>query len=81
MFASPFTAAAAQTLCAGWPPADGGAVPAALARLAEQSLLVATADPAGTRYRALETIRQYGAGQLAAGGEADQASARHLGWW
>jgi predicted ATPase/DNA-binding CsgD family transcriptional regulator len=80
VFAAPFTAAAAQAVCAGWPPAAGDAVPAALARLAEQSLLVATADPAGTRYRALETIRQYGAGQLAADGEADQASARHLGW-
>ena len=80
VFAAPFTAAAAQTLCAGWPPAAGDAVPAALARLAEQSLLVATADAAGTRYRALETVRQYGAGRLAADGEADQASARHLGW-
>ena len=65
VFAAPFTAAAAQTLCAGWPPAAADAVPAALARLAEQSLLVATADASGTRYRALETIRQYGAGQLA----------------
>ena len=80
VFAAPFTAAAAQTLCAGWPPAAADAVPAALARLAEQSLLVATADASGTRYRALETIRQYGAGQLARGTEADQASARHLGW-
>jgi len=80
VFASPFTAAAAQSVCARWPPAAGDAVPAALARLAEQSLLVATADASGTRYRALETIRQYGAGQLAADGEADQASARHLGW-
>ncbi len=80
VFAAPFTAAAAQTVCAGWPPAAGDAVPAALARLAEQSLLVATADAAGTRYRALETIRQYGAGQLARDGEAEQASARHLGW-
>ena len=80
VFATPFTAAAAQAVCAGWPPAVGDAVPAALARLAEQSLLVASADAAGTRYRALETVRQYGAGQLAADGEADQGSARHLGW-
>ena len=45
VFAAPFTAAAAQTLCAGWPPAAGDAVPAALARLAEQSLLVAVGGP------------------------------------
>ena len=80
VFAAPFTAAAAQALCAGWPPAAADAVPAALARLADQSLLVATADASGTRYRALETIRQYGAGQLARDTEADEASARHLGW-
>ena len=79
-FAAPFTAAAAQAVCGKWPPAAGGAIPAALARLADQSLLVAVADTSGTRYRALETIRQYGAGQLAADGEADQACARHLGW-
>src|SRR5262249_31548786 len=80
VFAAPFTAAAARAVCAGGPPAAGDAAPAALARLAAQSLLVASADPPGTRYRALETIRQYGAGQLAANGEPDQASVRHLGW-
>jgi len=80
VFASPFTAAAAQTVCAGWPPASGDAVSAALARLADQSLLVASADVSGTRYRALETVRQYGAGQLARTGEADQAAARHVAW-
>ena len=80
VFAAPFTAAAAEAVLVGWPPADGYAVPAALARLAEQSLLVAVADMSETRYRALETIRQYGATQLAQDGEADQASARHLGW-
>ena len=80
VFAAPFTAAAAEAVCAGWPPVADGATPAALARLADQSLLVTVADTSGTRYRALETIRQYGAGQLAAEGEADQASSRHLHW-
>jgi predicted ATPase len=80
VFAAPFTAAAAEVVCAGWPPADGGVIAAALARLADQSLLVAVADGTGTRYRALETIRQYGARQLGAEGEAVQAAARHLGW-
>ena len=68
VFAAPFTATAAEAMLAGWPPTAGGAIPAALARLADQSLLVAAADPAGTRYRALETIRQYGAAQLDRGG-------------
>jgi predicted ATPase len=80
VFAAPFTAAAAEVVCAGWPPAEGGTTGAALARLADQSLLVLVADTSGTRYRALETIRQYGAGQLEAEGEAVQAAGRHLGW-
>jgi predicted ATPase/DNA-binding CsgD family transcriptional regulator len=80
VFAAPFTAAAAEVVCAGWPPAGGGAIGAALARLADQSLLILVADTSGTRYRALETIRQYGTGRLGAEGEAVQAAARHLGW-
>ncbi|GAB1818747.1 ATP-binding protein [Herbidospora sp. RD11066] len=70
VFAAPFTAAAAQAVC-------GGTAPAALARLADQSLLVAVVDESGTRYRALETIRQYGAARLT--GE-DEAHPRHLAW-
>ena len=80
VFATPFTATAAQAVLAGWPPTADGAIGAALARLADQSLLVAVADPAGTRYRALETVCQYGAAQLDQAGEPDQASARHLSW-
>ncbi len=85
VFAAPFTAAAAEAVCTGWMAADdgltaGGGIGAALARLADQSLLVAVADGTETRYRALETVRQYGAARLAAGDEADVAGARHLGW-
>jgi predicted ATPase/DNA-binding CsgD family transcriptional regulator len=80
VFAAPFSAAAAQAVCGGWLPVADGAIPAALARLADQSMLVAVVDASGTRYRALETIRQYGAGQLAGVAESDQASSRHLGW-
>jgi predicted ATPase len=80
VFAAPFTPAAAGAVCAGWPPAEDGVTGAALARLADQSLLVATADGAQTRYRALETIRQYGAVQLGAEGEATAAAVRHLEW-
>ena len=46
----------------------------------DQSLLVAIADPSGTRYRALETIRQYGADRLNDAGESEQARSRHLSW-
>ncbi len=61
VFAAPFTVSAAVAVLGSWPPMAGDAIPAVLAGLADQSLLVPTADPSGTRYRALETIRQYGA--------------------
>jgi predicted ATPase/DNA-binding CsgD family transcriptional regulator len=80
VFAAPFTASAAATVLAGWPPVDSAAIPAILAGLADRSLLVALADPSGTRYRVLETIRQYGADRLADGGETVQALSRHLSW-
>ena len=53
---------------AGRPPRPRRSPPA-LAALAEHSLLVAVAAADGTRYRALETIRQYGAERLAEAGE------------
>ena len=54
VFAAPFTATAAEAMLAGWPPPADGAIGAALARLADQSLLVAVADrtePATARWR------------------------------
>ncbi len=73
VFAAPFTAAAA-TVLAGWPPVPADEIPTVLAGLADQSLLVAIAGPGGTRYRALETIRQYGADRLDEAGEAARRS-------
>ena len=85
VFAAAFTVAAAKALLDGWPlPGDGlaggGGIPAALAGLADQSLLVTVADADAIRYGALETVRQYGAARLADKGEADLAFARHLDW-
>jgi hypothetical protein len=48
-------------------------------QLASKSLLVAEPAAGGTRYRMLETIRQYAAGRLAEAGEAEQAKGRHAG--
>ena len=64
----------------GWSPVDPDLVPSRLADLADQSLLVTTATPGGTRYRALETIRQYGATMVDDAGETGEAHARHLTW-
>lgn len=80
VFAGPFTADAAATVLAGWPPEPTGAMATILAGLADQSLLIAVSEPAGTRYRVLETIRQYGAGRLRDADESVEALSRHLNW-
>ncbi|GIH93421.1 BTAD domain-containing putative transcriptional regulator [Planobispora siamensis] len=56
-----------------------GEVRELLAALADKSLLhpVEPADPLEPRYRMLETIREYGLGQLAPSGEAEAARGRH----
>jgi predicted ATPase/DNA-binding CsgD family transcriptional regulator len=58
---------------------ERAAVADGLARLADHSLLVVErGDP--TRYRALETIRQYGVERLELAGELDTIRARHEQW-
>jgi predicted ATPase/DNA-binding CsgD family transcriptional regulator len=83
VFAAPFTAEAAAAV-AGFPPVPhgpgGDATADALGRLAEQSLVVVVPGPGGTRYRALESIRQYGADRLDEAGEGDAVRERHLRW-
>ncbi|WP_433238555.1 ATP-binding protein [Streptosporangium sp. CA-135522] len=76
VFVAPFTAAAAAEVAGS----EEGVVAEGLARLAEQSLLVVTASQAGTEYRALETIRQYGMERLAEAGELVDARSRHVRW-
>ena len=79
VFVSPFTASAASAV-AGSSPLAADQVVDGLARLADQSLLSVAASGSGTRYRALQTIRQYGAEQLAEAGELDAIRAQHLRW-
>jgi len=66
VFASWFDVAAVRAVAAA--DSDRAAVADGLARLADHSLLVVDRG-APTRYRALETIRQYGEEQLAGAGE------------
>ena len=80
VFAGPFTAAAASTVAADWPPVAASQTPTILAGLADQSLLIAIAGPGETRYRVLETIRQYGAERLDETSESVEARSRHLDW-
>lgn len=80
VFAAPFTADEAAAVLAAWPPVAEGAIANILAGLTDHSLLVPVPDPGGTRYRALEAIRQYGADRLDDAGEAEQVRSRHLSW-
>ncbi len=79
VFVLPFTVGAAVAV-AGFAPPDPAAVADGLGRLAEQSLLTAVPSARGTRYRALETIRQYGAERLDEAGESADVRGRHLAW-
>jgi predicted ATPase/DNA-binding CsgD family transcriptional regulator len=79
VFVAPFTVDAAGQV-AGFAPLEPAAVVDGLARLTEQSLLAATPSAGGTRYRTLETIRQYGVEQLSGAGELAEVRYRHLRW-
>ncbi|MEV0096527.1 LuxR C-terminal-related transcriptional regulator [Streptomyces sp. NPDC050738] len=79
VFAVPFTAEAATDVAA-FAPLDPTSVADGLGRLAEQSLLTVTPSETGTRYQALETIRQYGTEQLDGARELVDTRARHFAW-
>ena len=77
MFASWFDVDAARAVAGA--SRDRAEIADGLARLAEHSLLVVErGEP--TRYRALETIRQYGVERLDQAGELDQIRAGHERW-
>ena len=80
VFAGPFTQSAASTVLADWTPVPDAGMPTILAGLADQSLLIAITGASATRYRALETIRQYGVDLLEEAGESVEARSRHLRW-
>jgi predicted ATPase/DNA-binding SARP family transcriptional activator/predicted negative regulator of RcsB-dependent stress response len=78
-FAGSFTLDAVQAVCGAG--LDEMRVLAALSRLVDTSLVAAEMRPDTTRYRLLETVRQYAVGQLRAAGEAADVSARHCAWF
>ncbi|MFB4313809.1 LuxR C-terminal-related transcriptional regulator [Actinomadura sp. 21ATH] len=76
VFVAPFTVRAAARVAG----TGEGVVADGLARLAEQSLLAVAASPGGTRYRALETIREYGTERLDEARELAGVRSAHLRW-
>jgi predicted ATPase len=75
VFSGGCTDEAAEAVC-GTDPLSDGEVFELLAGLVAKSLVVAQRDGPATRYRLLETIREYGEDRLAEYGETDQL--RHL---
>ena len=74
VFAGGFTLAAVAAVCCGGDQAAGLEI---IDLLVSKSLVVADAVGGGTRYRLLETVRQYAAERLAEAGEAENARRRH----
>ena len=74
VFAGGFTLAAAAAVCCG---GDQAAALDLVDQLVGKSLVVTEPAGDGTRYRLLETIRQYAAEALAEAGESERARRRH----
>ena len=80
VFAGGCTLQAAETVCGG-EGIDPGAVFELLASLVARSLVVAGESGPQSRYRLLETIRQYGEDRLDEAGETERWRARHAGYY
>ncbi|HEX6760476.1 MAG TPA: DUF4062 domain-containing protein [Propionibacteriaceae bacterium] len=80
VFAGGCTLDAAETVCGG-DGIDPDTVFELLASLVTRSLVVAEDDGSQTRYRLLETIRQYGEERLTETGETERWRARHADYY
>jgi tetratricopeptide (TPR) repeat protein len=85
VFTGGFELAAAEEVGAqpdGDAPRSAGEVLSPLLRLIDKSMVMAVRSPSGrTRYRLLETIREYAGQRLAEAGETAAAGDRHAGWY
>src|SRR6516165_7778287 len=80
VFSGGCTRAAAEAVC-GAPPLAPGKVFGLLAALVAKSLVVAQRDGPETRYRLLETIREYGEERLAETGETELLRTTHAEYY
>lgn len=80
LFSGGATLEAAERVCSG-PGLPPEAVLGVLASLVDKSLVEAAADDRSVRYRMLETVKAYGAEQLAASGETTQVRQAHTAYF
>jgi predicted ATPase/DNA-binding SARP family transcriptional activator len=80
VFRGGWTLRAAEAVVAD-PELPAGAILDVLDRLVRQSLVVADAGGGHTRYRMLETLRQYAGDRLSAGGERRALAAAHAAFY
>jgi DNA-binding CsgD family transcriptional regulator/tetratricopeptide (TPR) repeat protein len=80
VFAGGFTLEAAENVVSG-DGIEGAEVLELLSQLVDRSLVIADDTRFGTRYRMLETIRQFGRERLVDAGEAPELGRGHLTWF
>ena len=80
IFSGGWTLAAAEGVCGG-EGVDRREVLDLLSQLVDKSLVLVEVRKDGTRYRFLETIREYAAERLVAAGEAEALGRRHRDWY
>jgi predicted ATPase/DNA-binding CsgD family transcriptional regulator len=78
VFAGPFDASAAEQVCAGEPLASRDILPT-LIGLVDKSVVLRVAGDSPTRYRQLDTIREFGSEKLAEAGGDAAVRDRHIG--
>jgi predicted ATPase/DNA-binding CsgD family transcriptional regulator len=77
VFAGVFTMAAAEDVCAGGE-LDRDAIVETIIGLVDKSVLSRVDEDDGTKYRLLDTIREFGAEQLAASGAEAEFRGKHI---
>ncbi|WP_244167260.1 ATP-binding protein, partial [Streptomyces mutomycini] len=80
VFAGQFDLEAVEYICSG-PGLPAGSVLDVLDELLAQSLVLREDAAAGSRYRLLDTVREYGAEWLRATGDAERLRRRHRDWY
>jgi predicted ATPase/DNA-binding CsgD family transcriptional regulator len=80
VFAGGFSLEAAESVCTG-EDIERDEVLGVLSRLVDKSLVVAREEGGETRYRLLETVRQYGREKLDESGEEAEVRRRHAGFF